>query len=187
MGTTKSQGNVRPDWTAIGWMSLVWAGVLIAFLTYLGVPESLRSLRTPYERQPVFDPSRDPAVGAKPMLPARDVLGRDLAAFVRGSDRVLLAVLGSCDSCSASRVNPASLRRGERDRVILVWLSSEATVRRKAERLPSQFCAIADPKGVLAVQLNAYWMPRYYLLDSSLCVVECQPRGVDLQEWGGWQ
>lgn len=176
------RGRAGAESRAMAWILVAWAGVSVAALSYLGVPEKLRDLRTPYAERPAFDASKDPKVGTTVPLPETDVLGRSIRRLAMRAERVILVVYGSCDDCSTKHSDPLRVRRGGNDLVIVLWSSPTEIVRRRAEQLPAQYAAVADSAREATRALNVYWTPRYYELDHKLRVIVCQSRG-DKARW----
>lgn len=170
----------------MAWILVAWAGVSVAAISYLGVPEKLRDLRTPYAERPAFDASKDPKVGTTVPLPGTDVLGRDIRGMAATAERVILAVYGACGDCTQRKSGPLMIPRTKRDLVIVAWMSPDETVQSRARQYPPEFAMVADPDGAIARELNALWLPRLYLLASGLRVLNCQQPGQTAQQSQQW-
>jgi|GEM_PF-4647658 len=183
MEPRSSRPRTATEERALLWIMLAWLGVAVAALSFSGVPEKIRQLRTPYAERAVFDASKEPTPGTPVPLPETDVLGRNIRELAAKAGRVILVVYGGCDDCSARKHAPTMIPREEGDCVIVAWMSHEETVRRRARSYSKDIVTIADPEGAVARKLHAFWLPRAYILDQSLKVTASQPYGVGLGEW----
>lgn len=169
---------------ALLWIMPAWLAVAVAVLSFSGVPEKIRQLRTPYAERAVFDASKDPLPGTRVPLPETDALGRNIRGMAAKARRVILAVYGACEDCTQRKSAPLMIPRTQGDLVIVAWMSPDEAVQSLARRYPPEFAMVADPDGTIANELNALWLPRLYRLDSRLRVLECQQPGRTVQQWG---
>lgn len=113
-----------------------------------------------------FRPELDPMPGAA-ILPPPAQPGPT-------AERVLIAALGGCGSCSTKSFDPAGIRTDGYREVILLYEAQDKSIPASVRRFPKPFRVVADPKGELHRRLNASWSPRFAVLDGSYRLVRIQ-------------
>lgn len=143
-----------------------YLAVMIAIFLWLRALEIERRVASSRANYYEFkhDSSRDPKLGTHISLPESDAFGRPLLTGLDREKKVLLVVSGGCGECSEKGVNLNELQSAEIERVILVYATSANDIPKHYGKLSEKFRIVSDPANSLAQELNASWLPRYFLL-----------------------
>lgn len=121
-----------------------------------------------------FNIEEDPKVGDVVALPPRDIFGRDVKeALKRGKSLVIYG--GSCSDCSLKVFDYRRILTSGYGSVILVFRDKEEVVKEKLGALEKDFYMVLDDEDRrLGKFLNAFWTPRFFLLDEHSRIVDFQ-------------
>lgn len=126
----------------------------------------------PYIKEERFDALLDPKLGSVISLPERDVWGKKL---LQTKGRHLLVAAGTCSSCSLDAFNASLVDKTAYASVILIYQSHPDDI--KSVRHLGSPSVVSDRDGKLGMKLNAFWSPRFYVIDESRRLLDFQRDG----------
>ena len=160
----------------------IWA--VLALMLAFNVDVTALMPGTRYHRSSgYFSLDDDPPRSTPVSLPAKDLFNKRITA----QRNVGLVLLDSCSTCSAKSVRREKLAQDVRLPLVFVFYDSPANVAKlMKDKVRTCDFVLADPKMELAKRMNAVWLPRIYILDKDLCLVECQ-QNPDDRIWTRYQ
>lgn len=166
------------------WAAIVglWLVVMVAWATQMGLDRWSRHVRQ-HETPIDYWLKRDPAPGTRVSLPERDVYGKPIAVEDSDQEDVLLIVAGNCGGCTKSKLNPKKLDTSSFKQVIILFTSKEEDVLKTKFDFAKNVRVVAGLDVARTHNLNAFYMPRFYLLDRRLQVRKTQQGPGDQPDW----
>ncbi len=151
-------------WAAVAGL---WLVVIVAWATQMGLDRWVVRERQS-DAVAEYYQSREPGIGTVAPLPPEDIDGQPISREDSTAEDVLLIIAGSCSECAKNKFDPARLDLSSFSQVIVVFTSSVEQIRAAKLELPEHVRVVSDVRGELAMRLNAYYQPRFYLLDRGL-------------------
>lgn len=178
MRRRSAQGTLSV-WAAVAGL---WLVVIVAWATQLGLDKWVAHTRqqgaaADYWRE------RDPSPGTEVVLPKKDMYGQAILREDSTTEDVLLIVAGSCTGCTKSKFKPEKLNTSRFSQIIVMFTSQEEEVRQAGFKFPHNVRVLAGFDAAQASALNAYFTPRFYLLDRGLRVRRLQNGPADSPYW----
>jgi hypothetical protein len=120
--------------------------------------------------------SNDPPYGVALDLPTNDYRRRQITR-----SNTLVLIMGECSSCSIKKIDFSAIRGVRWPQIIAVFNSSIAEIKSSVETNQGveAFMIISDVDGKLARQLNAFWVPRWYVIDDKFRIKIAQQNRED--------
>lgn len=108
--------------------------------------------------------SEGPAVGMSINLPLTDILGEKITLSEKQD--FVLAMMGSCRSCSIRDIDSVEISRALDVKVFYVYENTVESLSEEVRREALRTTTIADPSSTLAFELDVKWTPRLYRFNS---------------------
>lgn len=166
-------------WAAVAGL---WLVVIVAWATQMGLDRWATHVR---QEEPTIDYwlARDPTPGTPVSLPRLDVYGNAIKAEDSDKEDVLLVVAGGCNGCSKSKLDPELINTSSFKQVIILFTSKKEDVIKADFHFPNNVRVVAGFDAARAHELNAFYTPRFYLLDRRLRVRKVQRSPADRPDW----
>lgn len=166
-------------WAAVAGL---WLVVIVAWATQFGLGRWVAHIQQ-QDAVATFYSNREPRLGMLVELPLEDIEGRPIVRENSTIEDVLLVIAGSCSECSKKKFDPDKLDLDNFSQVIFIFTSGVDQIRKVRIDFPRHARVVSDPRGQLSLKLNAYYQPRFYLLDRGLRLRKLQG---DIRSESNW-